>query len=723
MTSEQLKQLEKNLWTAAERLRVDSDLKSNEYATPVLGIIFLKFADNKYSMYEDEIKAELETQKNSRRQRTEKEIAVSKCGFYLPPKARYNYLLNLPGDKKLDVAIKEAMEAIEEHKGELKDTLPKDEYFNLTRSSDELLPRLLRIFADIPTDASGDLFGKVYEYFLGEFALAEGQGGGEFFTPTSVVKYMVEVIEPYSGEIYDPACGSGGMFVQSAKFIERRKAELHDTSEKNIFVCGQEKTADTVKLAKMNLVVNRLRGEIKQANTFYQDEFNCYGRFDYVMANPPFNVKDVNVETVENKKYFNEYGLPRNKSNSSKKDSNKETISNANYLWINLFATSLKDHGKAALVMPNQASDESGSEKDIRTNLINAGVISQMVTLPSNMFYTVILPATLWFFEKDREKNEEILFIDARNVYRQIDRAHREFSEEQIENLAIITRLYKGERERYIELVSKYIARVYELSTRLDVKIKEAYDAVKVLKENFIEWFSVSKLSLDEERNEKLKGFGVEDKISKLNLYSSEDALSQYRRIEELYKKYITEYRHEKIESSNKIQKKLVENYNRILEGLNEFYKSVEKYYRRTTRLYEFFEKELKIKDDNRFKEINKIKDAKIKLDELNRNIHEANYFNNQSLWLQERFPEAKYNNVIGLCKAANLDDIKEQDYSLNPGRYVGVVIEEDGLTEEEFQQTILELNSELMLLNKEAHKLELNIVESMRALVKVDEE
>ena len=260
MTSEELKQLEKSLWSAAERLRVDSDLKSNEYATPVLGIIFLKFADNKYSMYEDEIKVEIESQKNSRKQRSEREIAISKCGFYLPPHSRYNYLLNLSGDKKIDVAIKEAMEEIEENKEELKDTLPKSEYLKLTRVNEELPSKLLRTFADIPVDASGDLFGKVYEYFLREFALTEGQGGGEFFTPTSVVKYMVEVIEPYSGEIYDPACGSGGMFVQSAKFIERRKEELHDASENNIFVCGQEKTSDTVKLAKMNLVVNGLRG-------------------------------------------------------------------------------------------------------------------------------------------------------------------------------------------------------------------------------------------------------------------------------------------------------------------------------------------------------------------------------------------------------------------------------------------------------------------------------
>lgn len=723
MTAEQLKQLEKNLWSTAERLRVDSDLKSNEYATPVLGIIFLKFADNKYCMYEDEIKSEFKAQKNSRKQRSEREIAISKCGFYLPPHARYDYLLNLSGDKKIDVAIKEAMEAIEENKEELKDTLPKDEYFNLTRVNEDLPSKLLRTFADIPVDASGDLFGKVYEYFLGEFALAEGQGGGEFFTPTSVVKYMVEVIEPYSGEIYDPACGSGGMFVQSAKFIERRKEELHDTSEKNIFVCGQEKTSDTVKLAKMNLVVNGLRGEIKQANTFYQDEFDCYGRFDYVMANPPFNVKDVNLETVEKKNYFNKYGLPKNKSKSNKKDSNKETIPNANYLWINLFATSLKEKGKAALVMAKSAVDAGGSENDIRKNLINEGIISQIVTLPSNMFYTVTLPANLWFFEKGRDKKEEILFIDARNVYRQIDRAHREFAEEQIENLATITRLYKGERERYIELINKYIKEAHENSIGLDETLNGAYTSVKVIRDSFIKWFRTNNLTLDKEKNEKLKNYEVEEKISKLTTYIYEEVLSEYKKIEELYKNYIVEYNDEEIEKSNEVQNQLIQEYNKILECLKEFYKALEKCYRRTVRLYEFFDKELKIKDDSKFKEINKTKDVKLKLDKLNNNIHSVEYFTSQSVWLQERFPSAKYEDVTGLCKVANIEEIKAQEYSLNPGRYVGVVIEEDGLTEEEFQQTILGLNLELEALNREAKELEIKISDNIRMLVKEDEE
>lgn len=377
MTGEQLKDLENNLWQAADKLRADSGLKANEYATPILGLIFLRFASIRYNRIKPEIDAELKAQKNSRLQQTVDEIALAKCGFYLPEEAQYDYLLNLPEEADIAKAIKEAMEQIEKYKPELVDSLPKDEYFKLYTPEDRSLPKtLLKIFANIPEDAGGDVFGKVYEYFLGEFALAEGQGGGEFFTPTSVVKLMVEIIEPYKGTIFDPACGSGGMFVQSSYFVDRRREELHDTDTKDLMVCGAEKTSDTVKLARMNIAVNGLRGEIKPANTYYEDPYDSYERFDYVMANPPFNVDDVNLDRVKGQRRFNEYGIPQNKTKSTaKKGKEKDvnTVPNANYLWINLFATSLKPTGRAALVMANSASDARNSEADIRRNLIESG--------------------------------------------------------------------------------------------------------------------------------------------------------------------------------------------------------------------------------------------------------------------------------------------------------------------------------------------------------------
>ncbi|MGD0844831.1 MAG: class I SAM-dependent DNA methyltransferase [Geobacteraceae bacterium] len=298
MTTEDLKQLEADLWRSADTLRANSDLKSSEYSTPVLGLIFLKFADNRYRQYEKAIMAEYSKLKGTRREKPLSEIAIEKCGFYLPDHARYDYLLKLPESKDIAKAVKNAMEAIEEYKTELKGVLPQDEYFRLTRTDKTIPKQLLKNFADIPQDAGGDMFGQIYEYFLGNFAMAEGQGGGEFFTPRSVVRLMVEIIEPHRGKVYDPACGSGGMFVQSAHFIAQHRNELAK-GEGDIFVYGQEKTLETVKLAKMNLAVNGLRGEVRQANTYYEDPYASFGAFDYVMANPPFNVDDVSLKSVE----------------------------------------------------------------------------------------------------------------------------------------------------------------------------------------------------------------------------------------------------------------------------------------------------------------------------------------------------------------------------------------------------------------------------------------
>jgi type I restriction enzyme M protein len=469
MTPAAIKQLEEDLWAAADNLRANSDLKSSEYSTPVLGLIFLKFADNKYQQYEQEILAEYTKLKGTRREKALSEIAIEKCGFYLPDQARYDYLLKLPEEKDIAKAIKRAMTAIEEFKPELQGVLPKDAYASLTRTEKTLPNQLLKTFADIPQGAGGDVFGQIYEYFLGNFALAEGQGGGEFFTPRSVVRLMVEIIEPHNGKVFDPACGSGGMFVQSAYFIDQHRNELANVSASDIYVCGQEKTLETVKLAKMNLAVNGLRGEIKQANTYYEDPFISFGKFDYVLTNPPFNVDDVSLSRVEGDKRFNTYGIPRTKT--KKKNQGKGTVPNANYLWINLFATSLKPKGRAALVMANSASDARHSEADIRKTLIEKNLIYGMLTLPSNMFYTVTLPATLWFFDKAKQE-DHILFINARNIFTPIDRAHREFSEEQIQNIAIISRLHKGRREEFIKLIDRYFGQGMEKLTESNTHIK-----------------------------------------------------------------------------------------------------------------------------------------------------------------------------------------------------------------------------------------------------------
>jgi len=479
VNTDQLKQLEKDLWSAADNLRANTDLKSSEYATPVLGLIFLKFADNNYARAEQAINKEFAKLSGTRREKSIADIAIEKCGFYLPPHARYDYLLNLPEKKNIAKKIKEAMLDIEKYKPELEGVLPKDEYIPLTRTDKTIPAQLLKTFSNIPHDASGDILGKIYEYFLGNFALAEGQGGGQFFTPTSVVRLMVEMIEPHKGTVYDPACGSGGMFVQSQLFVEQHRKQIkklgkrHD--EDQLYVYGQEKTLDTVKLAKMNLAVNGLRGEVKQANSYAEDPYNGFEKFDFVMANPPFNVDDVPIATVEADARFNTYGLPRKKGKVKKSEEGKETVPNANYLWINLFATSLKEKGRAALVMANSASDARHSEAGIRQTLIERNLIYGMLTMPSNMFYTVTLPATLWFFDRAKQ-DDKMLFIDARNVFTQVDRAHREFNDEQVQNIAIISKLHKGNRGAFVRLVDSYFdkgMKLLEINQKSVVPVSE----------------------------------------------------------------------------------------------------------------------------------------------------------------------------------------------------------------------------------------------------------
>ena len=685
MTKDQLKQLEADLWRAADKLRANSDLKSSEYATPVLGLIFLRFADNNYRRLEAEILAEYQRLKGSRREKKISDIAIEKCGFYLPDHARYEHLLKLPEEKNIGKALKEAMKAIEEYKPELEGVLPKDEYAALTRTDKTIPQQLLRTFADIPADTTGDLFGQIYEYFLSEFARSEGQKGGEFFTPRSVVRLMVEIIEPHGGKVFDPACGSGGMFVQSGQFIAEHRKELKG-AESGVYVCGQEKTRDTVNLAKMNLAVNGLRGEIKQANTYYEDPFSSFGAFDYVLANPPFNVDDVSLSSVEKDKRFNTYGIPRNKSKVKKADEGKETVPNGNYLWINLFATSLKPKGRAALVMANSASDARHSEADIRKTLIAKNLIYAMLTLPSNMFYTVTLPATLWFFDRAKT-DDKILFIDARNIFTQIDRAHREFTEEHIQNIAIISQLHKGRREKFVQLIDRYFAAGME-------RLVENKTKVESVSAQLLE-------VLDDEGGKQAVGELVQQWAGLAKLKTR---YAQYR------EKHADETA---VDKKNKAQHQLRETFDPFFAALHEGLKRLDK----TVRQHEKQQAEQAQAEGKRATTDRKTKLLKTALEELHKEVKNAEIFYRHIHWLQERFPKAEYEDVIGLCKLASPAGVKEQDYSLNPGRYVGVVIEEDGKTEEEFISEVLSLDDALVKLNRAASMLEASITSNVKAL------
>jgi type I restriction enzyme M protein len=683
MTKEQLKQLEADLWSAADNLRANSDLKSSEYSAPVLGVIFLRFADNNYRRHEAEILSEYQKLKGTRREKPISEIAIAKCGFYLPDHARYDYLLKLPEERDIARALKEAMKAIEEYKPELEGVLPKDEFAPLTRTDKTLPKQLLRKFSDIPADATGDLFGQIYEYFLAEFARSEGQKGGEFFTPRSVVRLMVEIIEPHGGKVFDPACGSGGMFVQSGHFIAEQGSP---GAHRDVFFYGQEKTRETVNLAKMNLAVNGLRGEVKQANTYYEDPYLSFGAFDYVLANPPFNVDDVSVRSVEKDQRFSTYGIPRNKSKAKKADQGKESVPNANYLWITLFATSLKAQGRAGLVMANSASDARHSEAEIRRTLIEKNLIYAMLTLPSNMFYTVTLPATLWFFDKAKA-DERILFIDARNIFTQIDRAHREFSEEQIQNIALISQLHKGRRERFVQLVDRYFAA-----------------GMKQLVENKTKVEPVSAQLLEV----------LDDAAGKQAVGELVKQWAGLTKLQARYAQYREKYAGAKaVDPQNKAQHQLREAFDPFFAALHEGLKQLDK----VVRQHEKQQAEQAQAEGRRTAIDRKTRALKAALEELHTEVKNAERFYQHIHWLQERFPKAMYEDVTGLCKLATPAEVAEQEYSLNPGRYVGVVIEEDGKTEEEFVEEVLLLNDEIESLSKGVRLLDHVISANIRLL------
>ncbi len=416
-----IENLEKELWDSANNLRANSELKSSEYSYPVLGIIFLKYADYKFSILENEFK----NKDNKKFKKIGKDDYLASGAIYLNGKARFKYLLELPENENTGLKINESVDLIEKDNPDLKDILPKI----YTKMDNVLLVELLRTIDKIPMNIEGDAFGRIYEYFLNKFALSEGQKGGEFFTPTSIVKLIIEIIEPNHGRIYDPACGSGGMFVQSTNFIKK-----NNLSKKNhISIFGQERVLDTVRLNKMNLAVHGLAGDIRQGNCYYDDLHESLNKFDFVIANPPFNVKKVNKEKIKDDKRY-PFGMP--------------TADNANYIWIQMFYSSMNEQGRAGFVMANSALDARGNELTIRKKLIEENVIDIIISIGTNFFYSVTLPCTLWFFDKNRnisERKNNILFIDAREIFTPISKAHNEFNGQQIEFLSNIVKLYRGQ--------------------------------------------------------------------------------------------------------------------------------------------------------------------------------------------------------------------------------------------------------------------------------------
>lgn len=697
---------EKRLWDAADELRANSKLKASEYSVPVLGLIFLKFADAKFERAFQELAAQ------GNDAQSEKLEYQARGVMYVPDGAWFANLLKLPESADRGKAINDAMRAIESENPRLKDVLPK----TYNRLENRLLVELLRTFDAVPMDVEGDLFGKIYEYFLGKFAMTEGQKGGEFFTPTSVVKLIVEVIEPFRGLIYDPASGSGGMFVQSARFVQQHQGKPFQA----ISIYGLEKTAETIRLAQMNLGVHGLEGDIRQANSYYDDPFHGSDKFDFVMANPPFNVDKVQKDTLKDDKARFPFGMP--------------TIDNANYLWIQLFYSALNEHGRAGFVMANSASDARGSELAIRQQLIQAGAVDVMIAVGSNFFYTVTLPCTLWFFDRGKRgtpREDTVLFLDARQMFRQVDRAHREFKSgdvnkeelrerfpllENIPNLLVTSPIddkqwdWNAEYQDAESFKAQLTPALESLQARARQVVEHFYSAVryesaaaKFLNGNLPELRAVTialarQAALGALEALEISGDGLGEQEIKA-------ATREYNRFKKLC---------ETIPADADAREKFFQ------EQTDEFNTSGQRHLLELLLeqglLFDHARSTLPLDENDFAASVETIfhQDLAQCIDLWQKTRHTNHLKILRDIVRAYRGEEGAppYQDIAGLCKVATRKEIEAQGWSLNPGRYVGVAAQ--AADDFDFRGRLEELNEELEGLNAEAHDLEERIAENV---------
>ncbi len=634
-----IRKLETELWEAADLLRADSKVTSQEYCMPVLGLIFLRYAYSRFKFVEADILKDRPV-RNGRVLPVEAADFKTKSAIFLPEEARYDYLLNLPDNTDMGQAINHAMELIEEQSAQLKGILPK----NYTILQNDLLRELLRIFNNSAfNEMKDDIIGRIYEYFLNKFAPAVASDDGVFFTPKSLVRMIVNIIEPSHGTVLDPACGSGGMFVSSADFIEQYGANANTA----MTFFGQEKVEYNAKLCIMNMAVHGLNAKIvsgDEANSFYHDAHNLEGSCDYVMANPPFNVDKVKSETVQNAGRL-PFGLPSiNK--------NKE-VGNANYLWISYFHAYLNETGRAGFVMAASATDSQGKDKDIREQLVGTGDVDVMLSVGNNFFYTKSLPCTLWFFDKaKREENKDkVLFIDARNYYTVVDRTLNEWSEWQMKNLNAIVWLYRGEIKKYQKLLEEYLVAICE---KVQIAINQAEDLAKMLPERFSSDVEIACRTVR----------SVAKNITIGNLDELKGALDALRHVTDHSEGDTIKY----ADSVSKDDKK-------------------------------------QIADDFGFKTYREYeKSIEIKAALSAQYIEDVNLIIKEAQWLTEKFGDGEYRDILGLCKCASRAEIAEKGYSLTPGAYVGVPeVEDDGV---DFASRMAEIHSELLILQSKSNEL-----------------
>ena len=686
-----IEKLDADLWEAADNLRANSKLTSSDYFMPVLGVIFLRHAANRFDAAARQI-AEDQAAGRMPKRKVLPEDYIRRRALFLPETARYDWIMQQAATSGSDLPklLTAAMTAIEDAFEPLKSVLPKDYGIFETK----VLEDLMRLFnSEQIKQATGDVFGRIYEYLLAKFSIQKAHDNGEFFTPSSLVQTIVNVIEPDHGTVFDPACGSGGMFVQSSHFIEH---EGGDTAKKVVFY-GQEKNRDTIRIAKMNLAVHGLEGKIAEAITYYQDEHTLAGRCEFVMANPPFNVDLVDAERIKKDPRL-PFGLPG--VNKEKK------VGNGNYLWISYFWSYLNPKGRAGFVMSSQASSAGHGEKDVRRKIVESGDVDVMISIRSNFFYTRTVPCELWFFDraKPAERRDKVLMLDARNVYRKVTRKIFDFAPEQMRNLSAIVWLYRGQRERFLGLVRDYLGRVCAESAAVPgalapfestlADLGARFEALAEAVANHAELADDKKQPLTDavkERREAATLYRVDAK----KLLASLDGFGQ------MYAKVLPDKNH--------AQRAARPAFDPVAEAVRGLVKQVDLLYKLSARVADLgatlaTDEAIAALYDRRasgrlVKQLDDVRKAAVE------QMKHAAYFHRQIAWLQDRFPKAELAAVPGLVKLVDRKDIEAADWSLTPGRYVGVApVEED--EDFDFEQTMRDIHTELADLNKESVEL-----------------
>ncbi|MEX2171509.1 MAG: N-6 DNA methylase [Pirellulales bacterium] len=697
-----IEKLENDLWEAADNLRANSKLTSTDYFMPVLGVIFLRHAANRFDVAHKQIETDKATGKMPKRRVLPADY-IARRSLYLPEKARYDWILQqaaLSG-ANLPNLVTEAMTAIEAEFEPLLGVLPKDYGIFEPR----VLEDLMRLFNSAQIkQATGDIFGRIYEYFLAKFSIQKAHDNGEFFTPSSIVQTIVNVIEPDHGTVFDPACGSGGMFVQSSHFIEH---EGGNTAKKVVFY-GQEKNRDTIRIAKMNLAVHGLEGKIAEAITYYQDEHTLAGKCDFVMANPPFNVDLVDAERIKGDPRL-PFGLPG--VNKQKK------VGNGNYLWISYFWSYLAAKGRAGFVMSSQASSAGHGEKDVRRKIVETGDVDVMISIRPNFFYTRTVPCELWHFDraKPRERTDKVLMLDARNVYRKVTRKIYDFSPEQMQNLAAIVWLYRHQQQRFLGLVKNYFGRVCAESATVPGALSSFETTLADLRCRFdaLAEATGKHAGLDAAQKQALDDAVTELREAAL-LYDA-DAMKLRTNLAAFGQKYA-----KAAPAKNDAQHAARKEFDPHAEAIRGLLKQVDLLYKLAARVGDLGAE--MAADDAIYAAWDRRAAGRLvkQLDEERKSAVEqlkhAAYFHRQVAWLQDRFPKAELEAVAGLVKLVDRKEIEAADWSLTPGRYVGVApleVDEDF----DFEQTLRDIHTELADLNKEAAKLATTIQENFEEL------